>query len=170
MEIAALRRTARFNRWANERLAASCADLSDADWTRALPGAFPNLCDTLTHIAEIDGLWMMRGGRASALPVRTGAIVSPGDFASTRRAIDAAIVGWLATLDENALSQPLVFRDTEGVERRPTLGAGLAHLFDHQSFHRGEACTMLTALGAVPPPLDMLDFFDSDPGDGKPAR
>ncbi|MEX2296657.1 MAG: DinB family protein [Dongiaceae bacterium] len=162
MELAALRRTARFNRWANERFAASCADLTDADWTRALPGAFPNLRDTLTHIAEIDSLWLMRGSRASALPIRTGAIVSPADFASTRRAIDAAIIAWLAALDEGAPSQPLVFLDTEGVERRPTLGAGLAHMFDHQSFHRGEACTMLTALGAAAPPLDMLDFFDAD--------
>ena len=48
------------------------------------------------------------------------------------------------------------------VARETPLALALVHMFDHQSFHRGEASAMLTALGGEAPALDMLDFFDED--------
>ena len=157
-----LRRAARFNRWANRRLYDSCAALTDKQWNTALPGAFGNLRDTLAHVAEVDLLWLARAGRRLPASVKAGAAIDPATLAERRRAIDDALVLWTEVLGEDDLDQVLAYVDTEGVARETKLGLALAHMFDHQTFPRGEASAMLAALGPEAPALDMLEFFDEE--------
>ena len=157
-----LRRAARFNRWANRRLYDSCAALTDKQWNTALPGAFGNLRDTLAHVAEVDLLWLARAGRRLPASVKAGAAIDPATLAERRRAIDDALVLWTEVLGEDDLDQVLTYVDTEGASRETRLGLALAHMFDHQTFHRGEASAMLAALGHETPALDMLEFFDEE--------
>ena len=157
-----LRRAARFNRWANRRLYDSCAALTDKQWNTALPGAFGNLRDTLAHVAEVDPLWLARAGRRLPATVKAGMAIDLATLAERRRAIDDALVLWTEVLGEDDLDQVLAYVDTEGVARETKLGLALAHMFDHQTFHRGEASAMLAALGHEVPALDMLEFFDED--------
>ena len=157
-----LRRAARFNRWANRRLYDSCIGLAATQWTATLAGAFGNLRDTLAHVAEVDLLWLARAGRRLPASVKAGAAIDPATLAERRRAIDDALVLWTEVLGEDDLDQVLTYVDTEGVSRETRLGRALAHMFDHQTFHRGEASAMLAALGHEVPALDMLEFFDED--------
>ena len=157
-----LRRMARFNRWANRRLYDACAATTPDQWTQALPGAFGNLRDTLAHVAEVDLLWLGRGGRRLPATVKAGEPIDLATLTERRRAIDDALVLWTEVLGEDDLEQRLSYRDTEGVARDTPLALALAHMFDHQTFHRGEASAMVAALGQEPPALDMLDFFDAD--------
>lgn len=157
-----LRRMARFNRWANRRLYDSCAALDAQQWEAPLPGAFGTLRDTLAHVAEVDLLWLARGGRRLPVTVKAGEAIDVATLSERRRAIDDSLVLWTEVLGEDELDQRLSYRDTEGVARETPLALALAHMFDHQSFHRGEASAMLTALGGEAPALDMLDFFDED--------
>ncbi len=157
-----LRRTARFNRWANRRLYEACANLESAQWTAMLPGAFGNLRDTLAHVAEVDLLWLARGGRRLPATVKAGAAIDVAALTERRRAIDEALVLWTEVLGEDDLDRHLSYRDTEGVARATPLALALAHMFDHQTFHRGEASAMLASLGREAPALDMLEFFDED--------
>ena len=156
------RRAARFNRWANRRLYDACAALTDKQWKSALPGAFGNLRDTLAHIAEVDLLWLARAGRRLPATVKAGMAIDLATLAERRRAIDDALVLWTEVLGEDDLDQVLAYVDTEGVARETKLGLALAHMFDHQTFHRGEASAMLAALGPEAPALDMLEFFDEE--------
>ena len=157
-----LRRMARFNRWANRRLYEACAALTATQWKTPLPGAFGTLRDTLAHVAEVDLLWLARGGRRLPATVKAGDSIDLATLAEHRGAIDDSLVLWTEVLGEDDLDQRLSYRDTEGVARETPLALALAHMFDHQSFHRGEASAMLTALGGEAPALDMLDFFDED--------
>ncbi len=157
-----LRRMARFNLWANRRLYDACAGVTADRWTEKLPGAFGNLRDTLAHVAEVDLLWLARGGRRLPPTVKAGDAIDLAALTERRSAIDAALVLWTEVLGEDDLEQRLSYRDTEGVARETPMGLALAHMFDHQSFHRGEASAMVAALGGEPPALDMLDFFDQD--------
>lgn len=157
-----LRRQARFNRWANARLFGACAALPADSWIASQPGSFPNLRDTLAHVAEVDLLWLARGGRSLPTAVTVAAALPAAELAQRRRAIDEALVLWTEVLSERDLDLPLAYRDTEGIDRTTPLGHALAHMFDHQTFHRGEACAMLNGLAVEVPALDMLDFFDSD--------
>ena len=42
------------NAWANHRLLAACARLSQAEWTAPRTGFFPSLRATLNHVLVID--------------------------------------------------------------------------------------------------------------------
>lgn len=161
-----LRRTARFNRWANTRLFAALEDIAADRWVAPQAGSFGNLRDTLAHVAEVDLLWLTRAGRRLPAAVTVGDALPPAILAERRRAIDASLIYWTEALGEDDLAMPLAFRDTEGVERVTPLALALAHMFDHQTFHRGEVSAMLTALGIAPPALDMLEFFDTDGDQG----
>ena len=159
-----LRRAARFNRWANRRLFDSCNGVSVTQWQATLPGAFGTLRDTLAHVAEVDLLWLARAGRRLPATVKAGEAIDRATLLECRRAIDDALVQWTEVLGEDDLDQVLAYVDTEGVARETKLGLALAHMFDHQTFHRGEASAMLASLGHEAPALDMLDFFDEDGG------
>src|SRR5690242_12269813 len=53
------------NRWANHRLLAACAGLSQGEFTAPRTGFFPSLAATLNHILVVDRFYVdaMEGGR-----------------------------------------------------------------------------------------------------------
>jgi uncharacterized damage-inducible protein DinB len=63
-------------------------------------------------------------------------------------------------LDKSALDRPLVYRTlSDGKETRSELAPTLAHFFNHQTHHRGQAHAMLSSSEAAPPPLDFIYFL-----------
>jgi len=68
----------------------------------------------------------------------------------------------VATIDgysDSALEQPHPYRTTSGQLQQQPLHEILAHLFNHQAHHRGQAHACLSILtGAEPPSLDLLAF------------
>ena len=72
---------------------------------------------------------------------------------------DDRIVRYVDSLDETALEGLHSYTTTKGkpfVQRRCDI---LAHLFNHQAHHRGQANAILSIVtGREPPPLDLLAF------------
>jgi uncharacterized damage-inducible protein DinB len=63
----------------------------------------------------------------------------------------------LRGFDEEAYARPITYRTTRGVAHEQALADILAHLFNHQTHHRGQAHACLSILtGAEPPSLDLL--------------
>ena len=63
---------------------------------------------------------------------------------------------YLAGLDEEALSRPLTYLNTQGEEWTYPLWQMVAHVFNHQSYHRGQVATQLRMIGVHPPQVDLL--------------
>jgi uncharacterized damage-inducible protein DinB len=60
-------------------------------------------------------------------------------------------------LAEPAFEEVLDYRMLNGAPQRQRLREILAHLFNHQTHHRGQAHAILTVLGITEPdPLDLL--------------
>ena len=58
------------------------------------------------------------------------------------------------------LARTFSYATTRGVPQRNRLGEILAHLFNHQTHHRGQAHAILTILGSPEPqPLDLLAMY-----------
>jgi uncharacterized damage-inducible protein DinB len=147
------------NAWANHRLLAACAGLSQADYEAPRVGFFPNLRATLNHILVIDWFYVdaLEGGRlgprAWADPVPCASVAA---LAREQAAVDRRLIAHCAALTPAALDAIVrVERDTRvQTERRDRL---LLHLFQHQVHHRGQAHAMLAGTGVAPPQLD--EFF-----------
>jgi uncharacterized damage-inducible protein DinB len=70
---------------------------------------------------------------------------------------DRRIVGFVQSLAEPAFEEFLEYRMLNGAPQRQHRREILAHLFNHQTHHRGQAHAILTLLGvAEPEPLDLL--------------
>ncbi|MEM7488063.1 MAG: DinB family protein [Pseudomonadota bacterium] len=160
MTPALARRMARYNSWQNASLIAAAGTLSDAARRRDRGAFFGSIAATFDHLLVDDGLWLARFAGVTRPVDEARAVPSAGDdwaaFVACRAERDAAIACWAAALDEAALAGPVAWYPAGGsvrVEKPAELCA--AHLFNHQTHHRGQIHAMLTAAGAMPGPTDL---------------
>ena len=150
---------ARYNRWANARLYDAAAGLPDDLYRKDIGLFFRSVHGTLNHLVATDRIWMRRLDGAGDAPDRLNAILFE-DLAALREARkteDERIVRFVEGVSEGDLEGVRDYKTTRGVSQRDPLRNILAHLFNHQTHHRGQAHTGLSQLtGAEPPPLDLL--------------
>jgi uncharacterized damage-inducible protein DinB len=83
-----------------------------------------------------------------------------GSLERARREEDARIIRYVDGLSEEGIGKDVSYSTTRGVPQRNRLGEILAHLFNHQTHHRGQAHAILTILGIPEPqPLDLLAMY-----------
>lgn len=149
------------NAWANHRLHAACAELSQGEFERERTGFFPSLQGTLNHIYVVDlfyvdaleGGWLGPKAWEREIPCPTLA-----ELRQAQAAIDLRFIGVCNALKDASLTNDV--RINRGariqVERRDRL---LMHLIQHQIHHRGQAHAMLSSTSVRPPQLD--EFFSA---------
>jgi len=153
-----LRAMACNNAWANHRLLAACAALTQAEFEAPRTGFFPSIQATLNHTLIIDRFYVdaLEGGTLGPA-AWTDPIPCPtvSELRPAQTAVDRRLITWCEALDEAGLDRIIhVHRGTRmQTERADRL---LLHLFQHQIHHRGQAHAMLSGT-AVPPQLD--EFF-----------
>jgi len=152
---------ARYNQWANERLYAACAELTDADYRAPRQAFFGSIHGTLNHLLVADRIWMGRlDGPESGLKQLNEILYE--DFAELRAARvaeDRRILHFVDGLSQEALAGVLVFKTTTGASMETPWVWTLAHLFNHQTHHRGQAHGLLSQTAVAPPPLDLLLYW-----------
>ncbi len=152
---------ARFNAWANQRLYGAAASLGDTDYRADRGVFFRSMHGTLNHLLVTDRIWMQRITGTGDAPDRLDAILYD-DFAALRVARtseDQRIIAHVEGLREADLGGVIRYRrvSTPEVFEQP-LAPALAHLFNHQTHHRGQAHAILTGLGREAPELDLLYY------------
>jgi uncharacterized damage-inducible protein DinB len=152
---------ARYNRWANQRLYAAAAALPDADYRRDLGAFFGSLHGTLNHILVADRIWLFRITGEGPAPARLDEILHDDldTLRQARVAEDERIIRVMDGLSEERLAGSLRYRNMKGDAFEQKLALVLAHFFNHQTHHRGQAHALLTRLGREAPELDLLYFL-----------
>ena len=147
-----IRTMAEYNAEMNRRLYDAAARLSDAD-RRMLRGAFwGSIHGTLTHILWGDQQWMSRfdGWPKPATPIKqsAGMIADFAVLSAEREKADTDISRWANKVDDAWLAEDLTwFSGAANREVTAPKGLLVAHFFNHQTHHRGQAHAMLTATG-----------------------
>jgi uncharacterized damage-inducible protein DinB len=158
---------AAYNRWANDRLYAAAASLSPQAFNRDVGAAFGSAMGTLNHLLVADRIWMKRFTGGGTAPTALDTILFR-DFAKLRRARvaeDQRIIDWIDGLSEGELAGRFAYMtvtDLRTVSQH--LAPALAHLFNHQTHHRGQVHTILTMLGQPSVALDLIYFQRIDEG------
>ena len=159
------RRMARYNRLANARLYDACAELSDGERTRMRPAFFGSIHGTLNHILVGDRIWLARFAGDEVPSTGLDAILY-GDFAdlrAARTAEDDRIEAFAAGLTAEILSGTIRYVNNEGREFDDPVDMLVAHLFNHQTHHRGQVHDMLSQTTVPPPSLDLHRVVKPDP-------
>ena len=148
-----------YNAWANTRLYRMAARLSDADYRRDAGAYFGSLHGTLNHLLVADRIWLHRLTGSGTQPRALNEILFEdlGQLRTAREAEDSRLVDYVASLTEARLAEDCDYRTLGGAPQRQRRRDILAHLFNHQTHHRGQAHAQLTRLGVrEPEPLDLL--------------
>jgi uncharacterized damage-inducible protein DinB len=154
---------ARYNAWANRRLYAAAALLPEADY-RADQGAFfGSLMGTLNHILVGDRIWMRRfTGDGPAHAALDAIVAEPlGELTRLREAEDARILAYVEGLAPERFAETFTYRMiVNPIAITQPLAPALAHFFNHQTHHRGQAHTLVTRVAGpdAVPPLDLIMF------------
>jgi uncharacterized damage-inducible protein DinB len=151
---------ARNNAWANQRLIGACEGLTAEDFAAPRVSFFPSLRATLNHNLGVDLFYLnaleCRDGRP-AVPESWPDFAEPAALRAAQAESDARLIAFCDRLAAADLDRTVITdRGADGLvpER---LDAVLAHLFQHQIHHRGQAHAMLAGTGVPPPQLD--EFF-----------
>lgn len=160
---------AAYNRWANALVYDAAAALTEDELTRNSGAFFGSMLGTLNHLLVADRIWMKRFTGEGEAPKALDTILFT-DFArlrTAREAEDERIVAWVDTLTPKALAGRFTYMtvtDVRTVSQR--LAPALAHFFNHQTHHRGQAHMILTTLGKPSLVLDLVYFQRTE--DGRP--
>jgi uncharacterized damage-inducible protein DinB len=157
------------NAWANHRLLNAVGRLSQEEFVAKRTSFFPSLKATLNHIVTVDWYYvdaLERSLRAQPVNPEARRFFEPEEpFATCRelheaqRAVDRRLVDLCVALTEGQLDTPIAVTRRTGVVHE-TATRLLAHLFQHQIHHRGQAHAMLAGTPVEPPQLD--EFFCAD--------
>jgi uncharacterized damage-inducible protein DinB len=158
---------AAYNRWANERLYAAAAELDDEEYRRDMRAFFSSLHGTLNHLLVTDRIWLHRFTGQGDAPKALDAILHHRleDLRAARVAEDARIIDWINSLESADIAGRFTYTtvsDMRTISQR--LAPALAHLFNHQTHHRGQAHGILTALGKLAPTFDLIQFQRTEEG------
>jgi uncharacterized damage-inducible protein DinB len=151
---------AAYNRWANARLYRAAFALPDEAYRRDLGLFFGSIHRTLNHLALTDRMWMGRidGSEELKGPLDLVLYEDRAALARARMAADERLIALIDAVADGGFDRELGYRNTSGASFSQPLGQIFAHLLNHQTHHRAQAHSGLSALGAAPPSLDLLMF------------
>ena len=155
------------NAWANHRLLVACSRLSQAEFEAPRTGFFPSIKATLNHTLTVDWYYIDAIERAlDGRPANAGfesfydpeePFATCAELHAEQAKSDRRLIALCRSLDAAMLERTIVdVPRRAGIEPEP-LTRLLAHLFQHQVHHRGQAHSMLSGTAVAPPQLD--EFF-----------
>jgi uncharacterized damage-inducible protein DinB len=159
------RALARYNRWMNEKLYTVASRLTDEERKRDRGAFFKSVHATLNHLLLADRVWM---GRFTGVSLH-GDLMGPGGIRSLdqelyadfeelrgeRAKTDGELESWVSTLTAERLAAPLRYV-RKGKTYDEPLWWAVAHLYNHQTHHRGQVTTLLMQAGHDPGVTDLI--------------
>ncbi len=151
------------NAWANHRLLRACCELTDLEFAAQRVSFFPSIKATLNHNLTVDWFYleMLERSRAGLPPHENpGRFFEPEEpfeqcapLKEAQRASDQRLIDYCKGLGDGDMDGVVLLPRKSGLQR-DSIRRILAHLFEHQIHHRGQAHAMLAGTRVKPPQLD----------------
>ncbi len=160
---------ATYNEWMNTRLYALCATLYEEELRRERGAFFGSIERTLNHIVygDLSFLSRMTGDPPQVPALGADLFESFHAMHAARTALDARLIAWAATLSDAWLAERLSYTSKiDGKTRAAPNWVLVAHMFNHQTHHRGQVTTLLAQMGLDMGSTDIpfMAQFDSTSG------
>jgi uncharacterized damage-inducible protein DinB len=145
------------NRLANRRLQAALGNLSTSELHTRRTSFFPTLIGTLNHLLAVD-LYYIAALHGEADMAQQYRRFAPHDelapYVSVQERSDQRLIAFCDRLDDAGANAVVEMNRGEGKVQRDLAAHVLAHLFMHQTHHRGQVHAMLSGTAVKPPQLD----------------
>jgi uncharacterized damage-inducible protein DinB len=149
---------AAYNQWANTLILSTVSNLTEEQQHAEVRSSFPSVYKTFLHLLDAGSIWWQRMRLQEK-------IERPGDhFTGDMQALSTLLQQqdklwheWIAGANEAALQHEFIYYTLSKERFKQPVYQMLLHLFNHNTYHRGQVITMLRQLGIEK--LPQTDFI-----------
>jgi uncharacterized damage-inducible protein DinB len=149
----------RYNLWANSIFLNASESLSPDQFLRDIGDGCGSFRDKLAHIFAADEIWMMRIKSVPDFP-----FTKPEEIPSLtelKKKWNPILDNYSQLLEDPSTDykQLVVYKNLRGKEFQTTLYEILLHVYNHSTYHRGQAASLFRRLTGKPPVTDLMEYF-----------
>ena len=149
-----------YNVWANQKLIDCIDNLTDEQIKREMDSSFKSIYATLIHLWDAESIWWQRVKLQEQIEVPgshfNGSVLELGNNLLRQ---SKQWKEWVDIATEAALEHEFIYRNSKKEQFKQPVYDTLIHLFNHQSYHRGQLITMFHQVGLENiPNTDFISF------------
>jgi uncharacterized damage-inducible protein DinB len=161
-----LQQYAAYNTWANKLIIERIAQLSPAVIHKEMNSSFGSIYKTVVHLMDVESIWWQRLKLQEH--VEWPGINFDGNFEELSQQLlllSKQWSDWIQITSEVNLTHVFAYQNSKKEHFKQPVYEMLLHLFNHQTFHRGQLVTMLRQNGIEKiPATDFIVFSRNKPG------
>lgn len=162
MTVDDLKRRYEYGYWANQKVFSVVAQLTTAEFTQDVAGAWGSIRNTLVHTMSAEWGWIDRcGGHPRGPALKADDYPTAESVIRQWGMVEAHVRQFLGTLHDDDLRRAIEFSVPQTGKRTMALGELLEHGANHAVHHRGQVALLLRVLGHAPGNFDLL-FYDAE--------
>jgi uncharacterized damage-inducible protein DinB len=151
---------ASYNVWANQRIVDCITNLSDDQIRREVNSSFKSIYATMVHLWDVESIWWQR------MKLQEQQEWPGVNFNGSVLELGANLMKqskqwkeWVDLATDAALEHEFIYRNSKKEQFKQPVYEALMHLFNHQTYHRGQLVTMMRQVGVeVIPGTDLISF------------
>ncbi|HEY5406277.1 MAG TPA: DinB family protein [Ginsengibacter sp.] len=155
-----LQQYAAYNIWANKIITERIAQLPEDIIYKETEGSFSSIYKTVVHLMDVESVWWQRLKLAEH-PVWPGIGFkeSFGELSRQLLSLSKQWNEWVLNTNEANLTHVFAYHNSKKEYFKQPVYEMLVHLFNHQTYHRGQIVTMMRQLGIEKiPATDFIVF------------
>ena len=151
---------AAYNVWANQRIADCITKLSEEQVNRVLVSSFTSIYATILHLWDAEAIWWQRLKMQEQLEIPGTAFTGTAvELCNNLLKQSKQWKDWTDLATEAAMEHEFIYRNTKKEQFKQPVHEIMMHLFNHQSYHRGQLVTMFRQVGFTEiPNLDYISY------------
>ncbi len=154
-----LQQYAAYNLWANKTMSEVVSRLSEEQINKEIISSFPSIYKTILHLMEVENAWWERLLLVEH-PKMSGWFT--GNFQELQQkwfSLSEQWEKWITKANDANITHVFAYQNSKREHFKQPVYEMLLHLFNHQTYHRGQIVTMLRQLGVDKiPPTDFIHF------------
>ena len=137
-----------FNSWANSLLLNAIIPLPEEQHHAEVKSSFPGLYKTVLHMYDAESIWWQR------LKLQEKINVPSENFSGNMNDLNQQLLqqdklwqDWITNANEHALQHEFIYFNSKKERFKQPVYQMLLHLFNHNTYHRGQLVNILRQLG-----------------------
>ena len=144
-----LHQYASHNLWAHQKMLDAINGLSEEQINQEIISSFPSIFKTVLHLLDAESIWWQRLKLEEHVQRPSESFT--GGFTELQKKLlqqSTLFEQWVSNANENQLQHVFAYL-REKKQYKEQVSQMLLHLFNHNSYHRGQLVTMLRQLGVT---------------------
>lgn len=152
---------AAYNLWANQRITEAINNLTDDQINAPAKSSFADIQKTVLHLWAVENVWWQR------LKLIEREVWVGDDFEGSIMELTNNLLQqskqwkeWVDVATEAALQHEFIYKNSKKDQFKQPVYEMLVHLFNHQTYHRGQLVTLMRQAGeTIIPNTDLIAFL-----------